>query len=344
MFEETLLESSPRRLPVLRWVHYLASTFAGTLVFVLGLDLLPAVLIVAAPHALAAAAGVLGAAAVLQTLMLCYVWADAHAQHVRVWPWLVATLLLSLPGFLVYLVYAAATSGDWKRAAIPLAYVAEALMVGVLVLVPLIYTQALPHALLITEVHILPPPGPPPAQGPAPRVRPVHHAALNAFEAPARIPEGVRRIVENLEPAVPTLTAGPGVPGGMPPMGPQEGAGILGSMGIGGPPLPQPPERHTAPKAPVHIGGDVIAAMGVYQPTPVYPQLAIAAHVQGTVVLEAIIGKNGRVQDLKVISGPALLVRAAMEAVKTWRYQPTLLNGEPVDVSTEISVHFTLGQ
>ena len=64
------------------------------------------------------------------------------------------------------------------------------------------------------------------------------------------------------------------------------------------------------------------------------------ARVQGTVVLQAILGKDGRVQDLKVLSGHPLLVRAAMDAVKTWRYQPTLLNSEPVDVLTEIDVNF----
>jgi len=91
-------------------------------------------------------------------------------------------------------------------------------------------------------------------------------------------------------------------------------------------------------------GGDVTAARAVFQPRPVYPRLAIIAHVQGTVVLQAILGKDGAVQDLKVMSGPALLVSAALDAVKTWRYQPTLLNSEPVDVLTEIDVIFSLGE
>jgi protein TonB len=92
----------------------------------------------------------------------------------------------------------------------------------------------------------------------------------------------------------------------------------------------------------IREGGEVIAAKCLRQTKPVYPPMAILARVQGTVVLQAIIGRDGTVQDLKVVSGPALLIRAAMEAVKTWRYQPTLLNGEPVDVLTEISVNFTL--
>jgi protein TonB len=92
------------------------------------------------------------------------------------------------------------------------------------------------------------------------------------------------------------------------------------------------------------VGGDVIAARALYQPRPVYPPLAMMAHIQGTVVLQAIIGKDGTIQDLKVISGHPLLVRAALDAVRTWRYQATLLNSEPVEVLTEIDVNFRLGE
>ena len=68
------------------------------------------------------------------------------------------------------------------------------------------------------------------------------------------------------------------------------------------------------------------------------------AHIQGVVVLQAIIGTNGAIQGLKVLSGPPLLAPAAIDAVKTWRYQPTLLNTEPVEVLTEIDVNFRLGE
>ena len=87
-----------------------------------------------------------------------------------------------------------------------------------------------------------------------------------------------------------------------------------------------------------------MAAQIVFQPKPVYPPLAIQARVQGTVLLEAIIGRDGRVENLRVLSGHPLLIRSALEMVRTWRYQPTLLNGDPVDVQTEISVIFTLGE
>ena len=68
------------------------------------------------------------------------------------------------------------------------------------------------------------------------------------------------------------------------------------------------------------------------------------ARVQGTVRLEAVINTEGTVESLRVVSGPPLLVKAAFEAVSQWRYQPTLLNGEPVEVTTEIEVNFTLGE
>jgi protein TonB len=90
------------------------------------------------------------------------------------------------------------------------------------------------------------------------------------------------------------------------------------------------------------VGGQVIAAKLVYHLNPEYPPLAKMARIQGTVLLEAIIGKDGTVQELKVLNGHPLLARAALDAVQSWRYQPTLLNGEPVEVLTEITVRFTL--
>jgi protein TonB len=80
----------------------------------------------------------------------------------------------------------------------------------------------------------------------------------------------------------------------------------------------------------------------IFKPTPEYPPLAKVARIQGVVRLEAIISRDGTVQDLKVLSGHPLLVKSALEAVQRWRYQPTLLNGEPVEIITEIDVNFSL--
>jgi protein TonB len=88
----------------------------------------------------------------------------------------------------------------------------------------------------------------------------------------------------------------------------------------------------------------VEAARLIFGPKPAYPRLAIMARIQGAVRLEAIIGRDGRVEHLTVVEGHPLLVGAATDAVSRWRYQPTLLNGEPVEVETEIVVSFTLGE
>jgi periplasmic protein TonB len=79
------------------------------------------------------------------------------------------------------------------------------------------------------------------------------------------------------------------------------------------------------------------------QVKPAYPTLAVQARIQGTVVLQAVIAKDGTVEDLRVVSGHPLLVQAALDAVRLWRYKPYLLNEQPVEVDTQINVNFTLG-
>jgi protein TonB len=93
----------------------------------------------------------------------------------------------------------------------------------------------------------------------------------------------------------------------------------------------------------LRVGGAVIAANLIRQVTPVYPPIAKTAHISGTVVLHAIISKDGTIEQLEYISGPPLLMKNAMDAVRQWRYRPTMLNGEPVEVDTTVSVVFTLG-
>jgi TonB family protein len=100
----------------------------------------------------------------------------------------------------------------------------------------------------------------------------------------------------------------------------------------------------SATPAPLRVGGNVAAQNLINQPPPVYPPLAKTARVQGTVKFEATVGKDGTIQNLHLISGPPLLVQAAMQAVQQWTYRPTLLNGQPVEVITTIDVNFTLAQ
>ena len=86
-----------------------------------------------------------------------------------------------------------------------------------------------------------------------------------------------------------------------------------------------------------------MAGMAISQIQPIYPADAKATHVQGVVVLHAIISKTGTIENLQVISGPPMLTGSAMDAVKRWRYKPYLLNGEPTEVDTTINVNFTFG-
>jgi protein TonB len=129
-----------------------------------------------------------------------------------------------------------------------------------------------------------------------------------------------------------------GVPGGVAggSMGGVIG-GVIGGMG-GAPPPPRPTQQR------IRQGGSVQAALLVNKVQPVYPPLARQTRISGTVRLHAIISKSGSVESLEVLSGHPLLVRAAMDAVQQWRYKPTLLNGEPVEVDTTIDVIFSLNQ
>ncbi|HUI41759.1 MAG TPA: TonB family protein [Terriglobia bacterium] len=94
----------------------------------------------------------------------------------------------------------------------------------------------------------------------------------------------------------------------------------------------------------IRVGGNVMEAKLVNKVVPAYPPPAKMAHVEGTVILNAVIGRDGAVKDLKIVSGHPLLAQAAVDAVRRWRYQTTLLNGDPVEVETEIDVNFTLAR
>jgi protein TonB len=161
----------------------------------------------------------------------------------------------------------------------------------------------------------------------------------NQLIAPKSVPSKVLMVTE--EEAAPAGVIG-GIPGGVP-----GGAGGLGAL-MGGLPAaappkpPPPPPAPPKPTGPAKIGGNVVAANLINPVKPVYPPLAKMARQQGTVKFEAMISKEGTIEDLKLISGPPLLVQAAMDAVKQWRYRPTILNGEPTEVQTTIDVNFSL--
>jgi protein TonB len=216
--------------------------------------------------------------------------------------------------------------------------VIQAVLLGILILIPLIYTEALPKGMLTT--FIVPPPPPPPPPPPAIQriVKPVVHIIKNGqMMAPTVIPKKIEMIKE--DPTPPDVGVSGGVVGGVP--GGSAGGvlgGIIGGVG-GGPPPPPPPKA----KGPIRVGGNVQQANLLRQVQPIYPPIAKTAHISGTVVLHAIISKDGTIEQLEYISGPPLLMKNAMDAVRQWRYRPTMLNGEPVEVDTTVSVVFTLG-
>ena len=162
----------------------------------------------------------------------------------------------------------------------------------------------------------------------------------NALAAPARVPDRIVMMADAPEPPMLEWAGNPGalsnpafVPG-------------LGLNVISQPPPPKPPatkmEKLAAPHAPVRVSSGVQQANLIYAPKPMYPQLAKSARVQGTIKLQAIIAVDGLIENLRVMTGPPLLVNAAIDAVRRWQYKPTMLNGSPVEVITEIDVNFTL--
>ena len=220
-----------------------------------------------------------------------------------------------------------------------ISYFVEVFAIGILVLLPLIYTQALPKQQLMSFLES---PSPPPGRAPVqaaqnqPRVQPrVREQDDSVLHEPGRIPRTVSMTHDEPTtegpPSMDGLVPG-GIPGGVP-------NAVLTEIARAVPPTvvkPAPPQK-------LRVSSGVAAGMLVLQVKPQYPRLAMQARVQGTVVLQAVIGKDGTVHDLRVISGHPLLTPAAIEAVKQWRYRPYLLNNEPVEVDTQVNVNFTLG-
>jgi TonB family protein len=118
---------------------------------------------------------------------------------------------------------------------------------------------------------------------------------------------------------------------------------IMGSLVIAPPPPPPPAQRENEPGPKrIRVSGNVQEYNLIRKANPIYPALAKQARIQGTVQFTAIIGKDGHIQNLELLSGHPLLVESAVQAVKLWEYKPTLLNGEPVEVVTQVFVNYTL--
>jgi protein TonB len=220
-----------------------------------------------------------------------------------------------------------------------LSFVLQVALIGVLVLIPLLFTEALPKTQLMTFlVAPPPPPPPPPPAAPVKVVKQIQTDIINGqLRTPTKIPEKVQMIKEEEAPPPMSSMAGVvgGVPGGVP--GGQMG-GVIGGI-ISSAPVAVP--KVATPQR-VRVSQGVTQGLLIKRIQPTYPPLARQARIQGTVLLQAEISKTGDIQNLRLISGHPMLAPAAIEAVKQWKYRPYILNGEPVDVETQITVNFTL--
>lgn len=231
-----------------------------------------------------------------------------------------------------------------RRGATMISFIIQCVLIGIGLIVPLMFTQALPQAQLLTLL-IAPPPPPPPPPPAAAIVKVVKQMQTDLMNGgqlrtPTRIPQKVEMIKEEDTPP-PVTTGGVigGVPGGVP--GGQLG-GVIGGIISATSSLKSVPKLVAPTPQRVRISQGVTQGLLVHRVEPVYPQIARTARIQGTVVLNAIIARNGEIQNLAVVSGHPMLAPAAMDAVKQWRYRPYLLNNEPVEVETTITVTFQL--
>jgi periplasmic protein TonB len=216
-------------------------------------------------------------------------------------------------------------------------FAVQAMGLGILLLLPLIYTQGLPQLKLLAT----PIPVPAGAEPPAPaseqirQRKPQTNMMGDQIVEPSSVPAEVLRLHESSLPA-PISPSELGVVGAM---GRNPG-GVIGSLGnpanvVQPPPTPVPVAH--PPRVSAMMQGYL-----VHRVEPIYPPLAKAARIQGPVHLKAVISKQGMIENLQVLTGHPMLVTAAVAAVRQWHYRPYILNGEPVEVETEITVNFIL--
>jgi len=227
-----------------------------------------------------------------------------------------------------------------RGATTAISFIFQALLVGVLVLIPLIFTEALPKGqmMFLLVAPPPPPPPPPPAAAPVHVVKQIQSDIINGeLRTPTKIP---KKVLENLkEDEAPPQMAVTGVVGGVPggvPGGSM--GGVIGSV-LSSTPVAVP---KIATPTRVRVSSGVSTGLLIRKVPPTYPPLARQARIQGVVILQAQISKEGNIQNLQLISGHPMLAPAAIEAVKQWKYKPYLLNGEPVEVDTQVQVNFTL--
>jgi protein TonB len=218
-----------------------------------------------------------------------------------------------------------------RLSALPLSMAVHALVLAALFAIPLFAPDILPlvQGAEIAWTPVVLPPSPPPIPAPAAR-RAAPAQAVEAASTPLEAPKGIG--AERLL-----------VPDTPPDAAPPDGVGLVPGTGVPGGfgtvPVDAPPPH---PVAPVPVSQLVRPPVKIHDVSPVYPELAIQGKVEGQVVIEAVIGVTGGVQETRVLKGKPLLTEAALAAVRQWKYTPTLLSGRPVPVVMTVTVTFRL--
>jgi protein TonB len=217
---------------------------------------------------------------------------------------------------------------------VPISIVAHLVLLLVLVVIPLA-NIVLPIPFRSVESFMLAAPLPPPPENVP---RPPSSVAPSPAPTNTVAPTFAPKTIEPEAPAAP-----PSIPIGNAPEGGVPSFGVVGSVGLVEPvppPAPEPPKA----QGPVRVAMLPEAPRKLFDVHPVYPEIARAAHVEGTVILEAMLDTNGRVTQLKVLRSVSLLDQAALDAVRQWRYSPSIYYGRPVSVLMTVTVRFTLQQ
>jgi len=240
------------------------------------------------------------------------------------------------------------TARTRRPLAVALSFAGQVLLVTLAVVAPLLHTETIAPGHLrhnfcplrpLGVMHVVTQKAPVAAyrETPGPRVFTDH-----VFRQPARVPSAILPEMKGPSPDLLAGLSGPSIPG--------DPNGVPFATGIDLAQIPRLAPPKTAPalvpvtRAPLRVGGKVQAAKIVHQVTPVYPPLARQTHTSGIVRLEAVISRSGTIESLQVMSGHPLLTQAALDAVRQWVYQPTLLNNVPVEVLTQIDVNFKLAE
>ena len=230
--------------------------------------------------------------------------------------------------------------GDPRRRWSTLAsFTVQAMAVSFLLLLPLMRPGTLPRLVQMSPEVFLSPLPPAPMPAPHPRSPAASTSELNGITviSPPRIPDHTEIIDDHGQAPQPIGRGDLGVLGST---GPVRGSGILQSI-LGRPSVAPPVHVTTEKPRPPSI---VMEGHLIRRVQPEYPSIARIAGIQGAVVIRAMISKDGTTENLRALSGHPVLTRASMDAVKQWRYRPYFLNGEPIEVETQITVNFTLSR